>query len=204
MNTFDSNSIDWAKMQNLVPAIVQDAETGVVLMLAYMSPEALAKTLESGWVTFYSRSKQTLWTKGETSGNKMKLVNIMLDCDQDTLLVLVNPLGPACHTGTETCFGESGRGDWAFVAELEQVIRTRKIANPETSYTARLFQEGIKRIAQKVGEEGVEIALAAMGNDQVELTNESADLLFHLLVLLQAKGLKLADVVKVLKARHAK
>lgn len=204
MNTFDSKSIDWAKMQNLVPAIVQDAETGRVLMLGYMNPEALAKTLESGWVTFYSRSKQALWTKGETSGNRMKLETLMLDCDQDTLLVLVNPEGPACHTGAETCFGEAGQSDWAFVAELEQVIHTRKTANPETSYTAKLFQEGIKRIAQKVGEEGVEIALAAMGDDQVELTNEAADLLFHLLVLLQAKALKLADVVKVLKARHAK
>ena len=127
MNTFDSNSIAWVKMKNLVPAIVQDAETGLVLMLAYMNPEALAKTVESGWVTFYSRSKQALWTKGETSGNKMKLVSIMLDCDQDTLLVLVNPLGPACHTGAETCFGESGRGDWAFVAELEQVLITPRI-----------------------------------------------------------------------------
>ena len=169
-----------------------------------MDPAAVEKTLDSGLVTFYSRSKQRLWTKGEESGNVLKLQQLSLDCDNDSILALAYPHGPTCHTGTETCWHEGGRAELAFIAELENVIASRKGAAADSSYTASLYASGIKRIAQKVGEEGVETALAATVRDLDELKNESADLIYHLLVLLQASDLSLADVITVLKQRHGK
>ncbi|KXI27403.1 bifunctional phosphoribosyl-AMP cyclohydrolase/phosphoribosyl-ATP diphosphatase HisIE [Paraglaciecola hydrolytica] len=194
----------WQKMDNLLPCIVQNAVSGKVLMQGYMNQDALDKTLETGLVTFFSRSKQRLWTKGEESGNSLNLVEITSDCDDDSLLALVNPVGPTCHTGTETCWFDSESADLSFIGELEQVIASRKGADPDSSYTAHLYSKGIKRIAQKVGEEGVETALAATVKDLEELKNESADLLYHLIVLLQASDLSLSDVVGVLRARHTK
>lgn len=196
--------LDWQKMDNLIPAIVQDANSGKVLMQGYMNPEAVQATLTLRQVTFYSRSKLRLWTKGETSNNTLSLVEITADCDQDSILVLALPKGPTCHTGTETCWSSSQSSQMSFIAELEQVIASRKGADPDSSYTAHLYSKGIKRIAQKVGEEGVETALAATVKDLEELKNESADLLYHLIVLLQASDLSLNDVVSVLKERHAK
>ncbi len=202
---FDVTQLAWDKVDGLIPAIVQNAQSGKVLMLGYMNPDALNHTLKTGHVTFFSRSKQRLWTKGETSGHTLNLVAIQADCDQDTLLVQANPIGPTCHTGTETCWGEdAAEAPLAFIADLEQVIASRKGASPESSYTASLFARGTKRIAQKVGEEGVETALAATVNDDEETLNESADLLYHLLVLLQHQGLSLDQVVDVLKSRHKK
>ena len=199
----DASQLAWDKVNGLMPAIVQHAQNGKVLMMGYMSPEALAKTQETGHVTFFSRTKERLWTKGETSDHTLNVVTIQADCDQDTLLVQANPMGPTCHTGTETCWGEdAAESPLAFIADLEQVIASRKGASPESSYTASLFAKGTKRIAQKVGEEGVETALAATVNDHEETLNESADLLYHLLVLLQHQGLSLKQVVDVLKARH--
>ncbi|MEP0177420.1 MAG: bifunctional phosphoribosyl-AMP cyclohydrolase/phosphoribosyl-ATP diphosphatase HisIE [Paraglaciecola sp.] len=194
----------WDKMDNLMPCIVQNAVSGKVLMQGFMNQDALDKTLDTGLVTFFSRSKQRLWTKGEESGNSLNLVEITCDCDYDSILALVNPVGPTCHTGTETCWFDSKSADISFIADLEQVIASRKGADADTSYTAHLFSKGIKRIAQKVGEEGVETALAATVKDLDELKNESADLLYHLLVLLQASDLNLSDVVDVLKERHSK
>ena len=194
----------WDKMENLIPCIVQNAISGKVLMQGFMNQEALDKTLEAGLVTFFSRSKQRLWTKGEESGNSLNLVEITSDCDDDSLLALVNPIGPTCHKGTETCWADSQSADISFIAELESVIASRKGADANSSYTAHLYSKGIKRIAQKVGEEGVETALAATVKDLEELKNESADLLYHLIVLLQASDLNLSDVVNVLKARHLK
>ena len=195
-------NLAWDKMDNLIPCIVQNAVSGKVLMQGFMNQDALAKTLETGLVTFFSRSKQRLWTKGEESGNSLNLVEISSDCDDDSLLALVNPIGPTCHKGTETCWADSQSADISFIAELESVIASRKGADPDSSYTAHLYSKGIKRIAQKVGEEGVETALAATVKDLEELKNESADLLYHLIVLLQASDLNLSDVVKVLKERH--
>lgn len=201
----DSAQLAWDKVDGLMPAIVQNAQSGKVMMMGYMTPEALAKTQETGHVTFFSRSKKRLWTKGETSGNTLNLVAIQADCDSDTLLVQANPIGPTCHTGTETCWGEdAAESPLAFIADLEQVIESRKGAPADSSYTASLYANGTKRIAQKVGEEGVETALAATVNDDEETLNESADLLYHLLVLLQHQGLSLAQVVDVLKSRHKK
>ncbi len=194
----------WDKMQNLMPCVVQNAVSGKVLMQGYMNQAALNKTLDTGLVTFFSRSKQRLWTKGEESGNSLKLVEITSDCDNDCLLALVNPVGPTCHLGTETCWAQSQSAEVSFIAELESVIASRKGADPDSSYTAHLYSKGIKRIAQKVGEEGVETALAATVKDLDELKNESADLLYHLLVLLQASDLSLSDVVTVLRQRHSK
>ena len=193
----------WEKMDNLIPCIVQNAVSGKVLMQGFMNQVALEKTLDTGLTTFFSRSKQRLWTKGEESGNSLNLVEITCDCDNDSILALVNPVGPTCHTGTETCWFDSQSADMSFIADLEQVIASRKGADPDSSYTAHLYSKGIKRIAQKVGEEGVETALAATVKDLEELKNESADLLYHLIVLLQASDLNLSDVVKVLKARHS-
>lgn len=192
----------WEKMEQLIPAIVQDAHSGRVLMQGYMNQEALAKTIDSGKVTFFSRSKQRLWMKGESSGNTLDLVDISADCDQDSLLILATPNGPTCHTGASTCWFNSEPPAMTFVAELEQTLAERKEADPSTSYTAELYSKGIKRIAQKVGEEGVETALAAVVKDMDELKNESADLLYHLIVLLQASDLSLNDAIDVLKARH--
>lgn len=194
----------WQKMESSIPAVVQDARSGQVLMLGYMDAAAVTKTLETGLVTFFSRSKQRLWTKGETSGNTLNLVDISTDCDQDALLVLANPQGPTCHLGTESCFAASDKSSFGFVASLETVLQTRKDADPDSSYTAKLYQKGIKRIAQKVGEEGVETALAATVKDLDELKNESADLIYHLIVLLSASDLSLEDAINVLKQRHEK
>ena len=191
---------DWSK--GLIPAIVQDADSGLVLMLGYMSEEALAETRRSGHVTFYSRSKQRLWTKGESSGHFLELVSLAVDCDADTLLVLARPQGPACHNGTTTCFGEFPGPDVAFLGELSKLIEARHRERPADSYTTKLFDAGTRRIAQKVGEEGVETALAAVAQDADALLGEAADLIYHLTVLLRDKGLSLADVARTLRERH--
>lgn len=198
----NSNKLSWDKMDNLLPAIVQDALSGKVLMQGYMDQDALAKTLETGKVTFFSRSKQRLWTKGETSGNTLDLVSVACDCDQDSLLVLANPNGPTCHTGVESCWFDGNTPAFTFLADLERVLAARKDADPKSSYTASLYNKGIKRIAQKVGEEGVETALAATVHDKEELKNEAADLLYHLTVLLQASDISLNDALDVLRERH--
>ncbi|MFR9718533.1 bifunctional phosphoribosyl-AMP cyclohydrolase/phosphoribosyl-ATP diphosphatase HisIE [Aeromonas diversa] len=200
--SFDSQSLDWAKCDNLIPAIVQHAHSGQVLMQGFMNQEALEKTLASGQVTFFSRSKQRLWTKGESSGNVLTLKAITTDCDRDSLLIAAEPVGPTCHLGNVSCFDGHPLPPLGFLAELEQLLAARKGADPESSYTARLYGKGTKRIAQKVGEEGVEVALAAMAKDREELINESADLLYHLTVLLQNEGLALQDVVQRLFERH--
>jgi phosphoribosyl-ATP pyrophosphohydrolase/phosphoribosyl-AMP cyclohydrolase len=208
MNT-DSNTdvgrLDWAKGDGLLPAIVQHWQSGEVLMLGYMNAEALAQTQASGRVTFYSRSKRRLWTKGESSGHVLVLKSIRVDCDADTLLVQAAPHGPTCHTGSSSCFGESAdvRPPLGFLAELDALVAQRHAERPEGSYTTRLFDGGIRRIAQKVGEEGVETALAAVAQDDAELLGEAADLIFHLTVALRARGLSLADVAVLLAARHA-
>ena len=196
--------IDWEKVGGLVPAVVQDHTSGQVLMLGYMNQDALAKTLDTEQVTFFSRTKQRLWTKGETSGNVLALKNIALDCDNDTLLVQVDPVGPTCHLGTTTCFdGDTvDQPALVFLHQLEQVLAARKGADPESSYTASLYARGTKRISQKVGEEGVEVALAATSGDKAELVCESADLIYHLLVLLQDQGLSLSDITAKLQERH--
>ncbi|ATN01247.1 bifunctional phosphoribosyl-AMP cyclohydrolase/phosphoribosyl-ATP diphosphatase HisIE [Proteus terrae] len=203
MNNETLAQLDWEKVDNLMPVVIQNAISGDVLMLGYMNKEALNVTLESGNVTFYSRTKQRLWTKGETSGNFLKLVNIYPDCDNDTLLILANPIGPTCHNGTESCFAPA-QSQWGFLYELENLLRDRKNASPDSSYTARLYASGTKRIAQKVGEEGVETALAATVNDREELKNEASDLLYHLMVLLQDQSLSLSDVIGCLQERHKK
>ncbi|RZF99256.1 bifunctional phosphoribosyl-AMP cyclohydrolase/phosphoribosyl-ATP diphosphatase HisIE [Pseudoalteromonas sp. CO348] len=185
----------------LIPAIVQDVLTGVVLMQGFMNREALEATLEKQLVTFYSRSKSRLWTKGETSNNVLTLVEVHTDCDKDSLLIYAKPQGPTCHLGTESCFADT-MPELAFLGKLERVIALRKNASPESSYTASLFAKDLSRSCQKVGEEGVEVALAAMKNDNEELLNESADLLYHLIVLLQRQGLTLSEVVSTLKDRH--
>jgi phosphoribosyl-ATP pyrophosphohydrolase/phosphoribosyl-AMP cyclohydrolase len=199
-------AIDWDKMNGLVPAIVQDQTTGAVLMLGYMNPEALAVTQASGRVTFWSRSKQRLWTKGETSGHFLNAVKIALDCDQDTLLILATAQGPACHTGTDTCWGieapASEAQSIAFLRTLEKVITQRIADRPAGSYTTKLLDAGITRIAQKVGEEGLELALASVVQSDREVISEAADLLYHTLLLLNAKGLSLVAVVNELQSRH--
>lgn len=195
------NQLDWEKTDGLMPVIVQHAKSGEVLMLGYMNPQALAQTIESGKVTFFSRTKQRLWTKGETSGNFLGVVKIAPDCDNDTLLILANPIGPTCHLGTSSCFGETHH-DWHFLYQLEELLASRKTADPESSYTAKLYASGTKRIAQKVGEEGVETALAATVNDRFELKNEASDLVYHLLVLLQDQELDLSAVIENLRERH--
>ena len=198
----DIETLNWDKNAGLIPAVIEDAVSGRVLMLAYMNREALQKTLETKRVTFFSRSKGRLWTKGETSGNFLNLVDLAADCDKDTLLVTVNAEGPACHLGTTSCFGDL-QSRWQFLRDLEVLLASRKGADPATSYTASLYARGTKRIAQKVGEEGVETALAATVHDREELRNEAADLVYHLLVLLQAENLELADVIDILRERHA-
>lgn len=199
-----SLKIDWKKNAGLVPAIVQDAATLQVLMLGYMDADALKKTLRTKKVTFFSRSKQRLWTKGEVSKNFLHLVDVTVDCDQDTLLVTARPEGPTCHRGTPSCFGASGARGVGFLAQLEQTVVTRIKSGDQKSYTVRLAKEGVARVAQKVGEEGVETALAALKPGKKELVNEAADLLYHLIVLLQVKKLSLAAAVLVLKQRHAR
>ena len=188
---------------NLIPAIIQDNETKNVLMLGYMNQEALDKTLATNKVTFFSRTKNRLWTKGEESGNFLELISIKEDCDNDTLLVKVKPVGPTCHTGLDTCWQESNNQEFGFLSKLENTITTRKKnADSETSYVASLFARGINKIAQKVGEEAVEVVIEAKDNNADLFLNESADLLFHYLILLQAKSFQLKDVVNVLKNRE--
>lgn len=201
----DIAGLAWKKADGLLPAIVQDAATGAVLMLAYMNAEALRATLQRGRAVFFSRSRQALWEKGETSGNTLDVVDVEADCDADTLLVRARPRGPTCHRNTVTCFGDGtppGGEGIGFLAQLEGVIAARIADNPEKSYTAKLHASGIRRMAQKVGEEGVEVALAAQGGSSEELVGEAADLLFHLALLLRARGLSLEAVTAELAARH--
>ena len=198
------DNLAWEKMDGLIPAIVQDFFDGRVLMQGFMNKAALEATLDTGKVTFWSRSREEIWTKGETSGHTLDLVNIQPDCDGDCLLVRAHPEGPTCHLGTLTCFDgeEKVIPELAFLTELERVIADRDKNRPEGSYTTSLLESGIKRIAQKVGEEGVETALAAAAGDDNELLNESADLIYHLLVLLRSRKLELGTLVEVLKVRH--
>lgn len=195
-------NLDFDKSQGLIPAIVQDAHSHKVLMLGYMNEAALEQSRKSGKVTFYSRSKQRLWTKGETSGNFLEVVEIKADCDRDTLLVRAVPAGPVCHTGADTCFGEENDAGVGFLTQLAAVIRSRKSAPPGSSYTASLFERGINKIAQKVGEEAVELIIEAKDDNKELFENECADLLYHLLVLLEAKGSSLEAVAAVLQGRH--
>ena len=187
----------------LIPAIIQDNETKTVLMLGYMNEEAYKKTLETKKVTFYSRSKNRLWTKGEESGNFLNLVDMKIDCDNDTLLVKVNPVGPTCHTGSDNCWQETNSQEYGFISKLEQTIKERKEnATSDKSYVASLFEKGINKIAQKVGEEAIEVVIEAKDSNDHLFLSESADLLFHYLILLQAKGFQINDVVSVLKDRQ--
>jgi phosphoribosyl-AMP cyclohydrolase / phosphoribosyl-ATP pyrophosphohydrolase len=194
--------IDFEKSNGLVPAIVQDATTKKVLMLAYMNEEAYSKTIDTKQVTFFSRSKNRLWTKGEESGNFLNLVDIKVDCDNDTLLVFANPVGPACHTGTDTCWKEDNIESFGFLSELERVISDRKENPDDKSYTSSLFKKGINKIAQKVGEEAVELVIESKDDDKELFLNEGADLIYHFLVLLRAKNFTLEDIVDVLRKRH--
>jgi phosphoribosyl-AMP cyclohydrolase / phosphoribosyl-ATP pyrophosphohydrolase len=194
--------VDFSKyVDRLVPAVVQDYTTNKVLMLGFMNEEALKKTEEIGLVTFYSRSKNRLWTKGEESGNHLQLRQILIDCDNDTLLIKAEPKGPVCHTGADTCWSEKNHKD-DFLYYLEDIIRLRRTSNDETSYVRKLFGKGINKIAQKVGEEAVELVIEAKDVNQELFLNEAADLLFHYLILLQAKGSSLSDIIDVLKQRH--
>jgi phosphoribosyl-AMP cyclohydrolase / phosphoribosyl-ATP pyrophosphohydrolase len=203
MNTaFDSSTINWQKSNGLVPAIVQHWRDGRVLMLGYMNRAALSVTEQSGHVTFYSRSRQTLWTKGETSGNHLALKSLYLDCDADTLLVMAEPQGPVCHTGANTCFSDDAAPDTAFLAQLDAIIEQRMQQPPADSYTATLLAAGIPRIAQKVGEEAVETALASVAGNDAALLDEAADLFYHLLVLLRGRGLGLAALSENLHLRN--
>ena len=198
--------LDWGKGDGLIPAVIQDATTGQVLMLGYMNRDSLLATVQSGNVTFFSRSKGRIWVKGETSGHFLKLVSIVPDCDDDSLLVLANPIGPTCHEGTQSCFGDtvsSKAKHLSFLGKLEDVIAQRIVEKPEGSYTARIWAQGPTRIAQKVGEEGVEVALAAVTQEDDRLLGESADLLFHLTLLLKSRNLSLTQAVKELEQRHA-
>ena len=194
--------LDFEKMGGLIPAIIQDEDTQKVLMLGYMNEEAYQKTIETGIVTFFSRSRQTLWTKGETSGNYLHVVSIKADCDQDTLLIKVHPDGPVCHTGTDTCWGEENKQDILFLKELQDFIDKRHQEMPEGSYTTSLFQSGINKIAQKVGEEAVETIIEACNGTKDRLIYEGSDLLYHLIVLLTSKGYRIEDLVNELRERH--
>jgi len=202
----DETKVDWDKGNGLLPVIVQDAGDGAVLMLGYMNRDALAATLSSGRVTFWSRSKSRLWTKGESSGNFLALRAMAIDCDGDTLLVLAEPAGPACHTGTRTCWGANAPRTAAeslgFLAQLEGIIQQRIASRPEGSYTSKLLAQGTRRIAQKVGEEGLELALAAVAQADEEVLGEAADLLYHAMLLLQVKNLSLEKVAAELESRH--
>jgi phosphoribosyl-AMP cyclohydrolase / phosphoribosyl-ATP pyrophosphohydrolase len=197
----DLDNVAWDKMDGMLPAVVQDRRSGLVLMLGYMNRDALSATLESGFVTFYSRSKQRLWQKGETSGNRLRLIDARSDCDDDALLLIADPEGPTCHTGAQSCFANEISGP-GWLGELSRIVASRAEAGGEKSYTARLLKEGLPKIAQKVGEEGVEVALAAVTRENDGLAEEAADLLYHLSVLMQAKGLSWEDVTSVLRGRH--
>lgn len=197
----NDDELDWQKSDGLLPAIVQHWRDGRVLMLGYMNPEALRQTRDSGSVTFYSRSKQRLWTKGESSGNTLKTKSIHIDCDRDTILVLADPVGPTCHTGTGTCFGDEAAPTLSILGQLDATIAQRHRDRPAGSYTTKLFDGELRRIAQKVGEEGVETALAAVTQDDEALAGEAADLIYHMAVLLKARGLNLDAVAAVLRSR---
>ncbi|MCM0041561.1 MAG: bifunctional phosphoribosyl-AMP cyclohydrolase/phosphoribosyl-ATP diphosphatase HisIE [Algoriphagus sp.] len=196
-------NIDFKKMEGLMPAVVQDELSGKVLMLGYMNEEALVRTQESGRVTFFSRSKNRLWTKGETSGNFLEVISMQEDCDGDAILVKAKPLGPVCHTGAATCFDESNTSQTGFIDHLRAIIKDRKVNPTEGSYTASLFAKGINKLAQKVGEEAVELVIESKDDNKELFLGEAADLLFHYLVLLEAKGYELDEVVEVLKQRHS-
>lgn len=194
--------IDFEKMGGLIPAIIQDSATSKVLMLGFMNEEAYAKTKETGMVTFFSRTKNRLWTKGETSGNFLKVVQILVDCDNDTLLIKAIPAGPVCHTGKDTCFGEKNREDVMFLKFLQDFIEQRRQEMPEGSYTTSLFNKGVNRMAQKVGEEAVETVIEATNGTEEGFIYEASDLVYHLIVLLTSKGLRLEDLARELKKRH--
>ena len=202
MPDINLDKIDWDKGDGLVPAIVQNSDNGQILMLAYMDRAALAQTISSKKVTFFSRSKNRLWTKGETSGNWLDYISGEMDCDADTILIQARPQGPSCHTGSVTCFNDQTPSNTGFLDQLGRLIAERHKTMPKGSYTTSLFTEGKARIAQKVGEEGVELALARMKDDSAEMANEAADLLFHMMVLLEDAGLSLADAITVLQDRH--
>ena len=196
------SKLDFNKLDGLIPAVVQDAETLKVLMVGFMNEEAVIKTRETGKVTFFSRTKNRLWTKGEESGNFLNVVSILVDCDEDTLLVKANPVGPVCHTGADTCFDERNWGNVQFLSYLQDFIDKRKKEMPKGSYTTSLFEKGTREIAQKVGEEAVETIIGAMADDNENFIYESADLVYHLTVLLSHKGYRIEDVVQELKRRH--
>lgn len=195
-------TIDFEKMNGLVPAIIQDAKTLKVLMLGFMNEDAYKKTVETGTVTFWSRTKQRLWTKGETSGNFLNVVSIKNDCDNDTLLIKVNPVGPVCHTGADTCWNETNENPIMFLTELQRFIEKRHEEMPEGSYTTSLFKEGLSRMTQKVGEEAVELVIESIKGDNERLIYEASDMLYHLIVLLTSKGLSIEDIAKELINRH--
>jgi phosphoribosyl-AMP cyclohydrolase / phosphoribosyl-ATP pyrophosphohydrolase len=200
----NSHELAWDKMNNLIPAIIQHHKTGAVLMQGYMNQASLAQTIITEKATFYSRSKQDLWVKGETSGNFLNVKQILGDCDKDSLLISCEPIGPSCHLGTESCFPEQNLSQQNFLSQLEQVIESRKNDAPEDSYTAHLFSRGTTKIAQKVGEEGVEVALAAVAETKDDLLGECADLFYHTLVLLKDQNINLSEVMNVLQKRHEK
>ena len=202
LNKADIEALAWEKMDGLLPAAVQDRRSGRLLMLGYMNREALGATLETGLATFYSRSKQRLWTKGETSGNRLRVAAVHEDCDADALLVLADPEGPTCHLGSESCFGDDGGQGPGWLARLSRIVAARNSAGEESSYTVRLLGEGPASIAQKIGEEGVEVALAAVTRDADGCAEETADLLYHIAVLMEARGFGWEDVVAVLRRRH--
>jgi phosphoribosyl-ATP pyrophosphohydrolase/phosphoribosyl-AMP cyclohydrolase len=196
--------LDFEKMNGLIPAVIQDDQTNKVLMLGYMSPESLRQTMETGLVTFFSRSKNRLWVKGEQSGNFLKVVSVTEDCDHDTLLIKVNPVGPVCHTGADTCFNEKNEEDILFLKYLQDFIDLRRREMPEGSYTTSLFNKGLSRIAQKVGEEAVETIIEAMNGNDERLIYEASDLIYHLIVLLTDKGYRMENIARELKSRHKK
>ena len=204
VTTENINELAWQKMDNLLPAIIQHAATGAILMQGYMSQESLAATLDTGKATFFSRSKQALWVKGETSGNFLNVQQVLSDCDQDSLLIACTPIGPSCHLGTESCFPEQKLTQQNFLSQLEQVIASKKEDDPKESYTAHLFSRGTTKMAQKVGEEGVEVALAAVAETKEDLLGECADLFYHTLVLLADQKIDLSEVMAVLQQRHNK
>ncbi len=197
-------NLDFKKGNGLLPAVIQDSVTGAVLMVGYMNDEALAQTRESGRVTFYSRSRERLWTKGETSGNFLLVKEIVSDCDNDAILVTAKPSGPTCHTGERSCFGANTAKEFSFLAELEETIESRKDSAAETSYTAKLFKNGVPFIAQKVGEEATEVVIASLGADKERIIDEAADLLYHLMVLLSATGCSVSEVIERLKWRRGR